>query len=187
VPARRCRNPTALVFWCRPVGRYDSCESRGQYSPQLRRRRHVIKSPQRRRAGGTRRRLGRDRGCARGAVGAHGAKPAVDGGAASRGGWAVRDGRSWGPGELVGWPRGGRGLSWPRWTFLLERRDREAGGGRASARALCRRCSGCAGGAAWRVGRHWWTEAATFMGHASITLTLDRHRHLFPGSEDAAA
>jgi len=28
---------------------------------------------------------------------------------------------------------------------------------------------------------------ATFMGHASITITLDRYGHLFPGSEDEAA
>jgi hypothetical protein len=28
---------------------------------------------------------------------------------------------------------------------------------------------------------------STFMGHASITMTLDRYRHLFPGSEDEAA
>ena len=27
----------------------------------------------------------------------------------------------------------------------------------------------------------------TFMGHASITVTLDLYRHLFPGSEDEAA
>src|SRR6201999_1901469 len=26
-----------------------------------------------------------------------------------------------------------------------------------------------------------------FMGHASITITLDRYGHLFPGSEDEAA
>jgi integrase len=28
---------------------------------------------------------------------------------------------------------------------------------------------------------------ATFMGHSSITITLDRYGHLFPGSEDEAA
>jgi integrase len=28
---------------------------------------------------------------------------------------------------------------------------------------------------------------STFMGHASITMTLDRYGHLFPGSEDEAA
>lgn len=28
---------------------------------------------------------------------------------------------------------------------------------------------------------------AAFMGHASITMTLDRYGHLFPGSEDEAA
>jgi integrase len=28
---------------------------------------------------------------------------------------------------------------------------------------------------------------ATFMGHASVTITLDRYGHLFPGSEDEAA
>jgi integrase len=28
---------------------------------------------------------------------------------------------------------------------------------------------------------------STFMGHASITVTLDRYGHLFPGSEDEAA
>ena len=28
---------------------------------------------------------------------------------------------------------------------------------------------------------------STFMGHASITITLDRYGHLFPGSEDEAA
>jgi len=28
---------------------------------------------------------------------------------------------------------------------------------------------------------------ATFMGHASITVTLDRYGHLMPGSEDEAA
>ncbi len=28
---------------------------------------------------------------------------------------------------------------------------------------------------------------STFMGHASITITLDRYGHLFPGAEDAAA
>jgi hypothetical protein len=27
----------------------------------------------------------------------------------------------------------------------------------------------------------------TFMGHASITVTLDRYGHLFPGSEEEAA
>jgi len=27
----------------------------------------------------------------------------------------------------------------------------------------------------------------TFMGHASITVTLDRYGHLMPGSEDEAA
>jgi hypothetical protein len=27
----------------------------------------------------------------------------------------------------------------------------------------------------------------TFMGHASITITLDRYGHLFPGAEDEAA
>lgn len=27
----------------------------------------------------------------------------------------------------------------------------------------------------------------TFMGHASITVTLDRYGHLFPGSEQEAA
>jgi integrase len=26
-----------------------------------------------------------------------------------------------------------------------------------------------------------------FMGHSSITITLDRYGHLFPGSEDEAA
>jgi integrase len=25
------------------------------------------------------------------------------------------------------------------------------------------------------------------MGHASVTMTLDRYRHLFPGSEEEAA
>jgi integrase len=28
---------------------------------------------------------------------------------------------------------------------------------------------------------------STFMGHASITITLDRYGHLFPGSEEEAA
>jgi integrase len=28
---------------------------------------------------------------------------------------------------------------------------------------------------------------STFMGQASITMTLDRYGHLFPGSEDEAA
>ena len=28
---------------------------------------------------------------------------------------------------------------------------------------------------------------SAFMGHASITMTLDRYGHLFPGSEDEAA
>ena len=28
---------------------------------------------------------------------------------------------------------------------------------------------------------------STFMGHASITITLDSYGHLFPGSEDEAA
>jgi integrase len=28
---------------------------------------------------------------------------------------------------------------------------------------------------------------SVFMGHASITITLDRYGHLFPGSEDEAA
>jgi integrase len=28
---------------------------------------------------------------------------------------------------------------------------------------------------------------STFMGHASISITLDRYGHLFPGSEDEAA
>lgn len=28
---------------------------------------------------------------------------------------------------------------------------------------------------------------STYMGHASITITLDRYGHLFPGSEDEAA
>ena len=28
---------------------------------------------------------------------------------------------------------------------------------------------------------------STFMGHATITITLDRYGHLFPGSEDEAA
>ena len=28
---------------------------------------------------------------------------------------------------------------------------------------------------------------STFMGHASMTITLDRYGHLFPGSEDEAA
>jgi integrase len=28
---------------------------------------------------------------------------------------------------------------------------------------------------------------STFMGHASITIALDRYGHLFPGSEDEAA
>jgi integrase len=28
---------------------------------------------------------------------------------------------------------------------------------------------------------------STFMGHANISITLDRHRHLMPGSEDEAA
>jgi len=28
---------------------------------------------------------------------------------------------------------------------------------------------------------------ATYMGHASITITLDRYGHLFPGNEDEAA
>jgi integrase len=28
---------------------------------------------------------------------------------------------------------------------------------------------------------------ATYMGHSSITITLDRYGHLFPGNEDQAA
>jgi integrase len=28
---------------------------------------------------------------------------------------------------------------------------------------------------------------SAFMGHASVTMTLDRHGHLFPGSEEEAA
>jgi hypothetical protein len=28
---------------------------------------------------------------------------------------------------------------------------------------------------------------STFLGHASITITLDRYGHLFPGAEDEAA
>ena len=28
---------------------------------------------------------------------------------------------------------------------------------------------------------------STYMGHASITITLDRYGHLFPGAEDEAA
>ena len=28
---------------------------------------------------------------------------------------------------------------------------------------------------------------STFMGHSSITMTLDRYGHLMPGSEDEAA
>ena len=28
---------------------------------------------------------------------------------------------------------------------------------------------------------------STFMGHASVTITLDRSGHLFPGAEDEAA
>jgi integrase len=28
---------------------------------------------------------------------------------------------------------------------------------------------------------------STYMGHASITVTLDRYSHLFPGNEDEAA
>lgn len=28
---------------------------------------------------------------------------------------------------------------------------------------------------------------ATYMGHASIAITLDRYGHLFPGNEDEAA
>jgi integrase len=28
---------------------------------------------------------------------------------------------------------------------------------------------------------------STYMGHASITITLDRYGHLMPGSEDEAA
>jgi integrase len=28
---------------------------------------------------------------------------------------------------------------------------------------------------------------STFMGHASVTITLDRYGHLLPGSEDEAA
>jgi integrase len=28
---------------------------------------------------------------------------------------------------------------------------------------------------------------STYMGHASITITLDRYGHLMPGNEDAAA
>jgi hypothetical protein len=28
---------------------------------------------------------------------------------------------------------------------------------------------------------------STFIGHSSVTITLDRYGHLFPGSEDEAA
>ena len=28
---------------------------------------------------------------------------------------------------------------------------------------------------------------STYMGHSSITITLDRYGHLFPGNEDEAA
>jgi hypothetical protein len=41
-----------------------------------------------------------------------------------------------------------------------------------------------------RYGATWLREQllvlATYMGHTNVTITLDRYRHMFPGSEEAA-